>query len=276
MAHREDVFAAPDGTRFYYELAGAGPALVFLHAGITDGRMWNEQFRAFAREHTVLRYDRRGFGQTEAVSGPFSHRLDLHDMLAHLGIERATLVGCSQGGKIALDFALEQAEMVESLVLVASALGGYKFDGTPPQQLEELEEAERLGDLARVNELELQIWVDGPHRLPAQVDPEFRERVREMNGVALSSTFEQGREQLLEPAAVSRLDEVRVPTLIVVGELDTPHTLAVSAVLAERIGGARRVVIEGVAHLPSMERPAVFNRIVSGFLREQGRGQTGG
>lgn len=262
----EDGFADINGTRFYFEMAGEGRSLVLVHAGIADSRMWDEQFRAFARDFRVIRYDRRGFGRTQMTAGPYSHHDDLYRLLRHLKIERAILLGCSQGGKTVMDFTLEHPGVTTALVLVASALGGFEFAGEQPRQWKELEQADAAGDLERVNELELQIWVDGPHRTPRQVDARLRERVREMNRIALHAPQGLSLEQPLEPAAINRLGEIRVPTLVVAGNLDTPKTVAAARVLAEGINGARCVFIEGTAHLPNMERPEEFNRHVLSFL----------
>jgi pimeloyl-ACP methyl ester carboxylesterase len=228
--------------------------------------MWDGQFKDLARHFRVIRYDRRGFGRTQASGGLYSHHDDLYQLLLFLGIERAILLGCSQGGKTVLDFTLEHPPMTEALVLVASALGGLEYTGEQPRQMAELERADEAGDVERVNELELQIWVDGPTRAPHQVDEGLRERVREMNRVALSAQQNPGEEQPLEPSAIKRLREIKVPTLIITGDLDTPKTLFAARVLAEEIKGAQSVVIKGTAHLPNMERPAEFNEKVLSFL----------
>lgn len=264
----ETGFAEINGAQLYYESAGEGPALVLVHAGITDARMWDEQFSAFARSFRVVRYDRRGFGRTQTLSGgtDYSHHEDLRGLLRFLGITRAILVGCSQGGKTVLDFTLERPSVTRALVLVASALGGFEFEGERPRQFEELVRADEAGDVERVNELELQIWVDGPRREPSEVDAGVRQRVREMNRIALSAPQGSGTEQPLEPAAVNRLGEIRVPTLVITGDLDTPRTLETARVLAGEIDGAQSVVIKGTAHLPNMERPEEFNRHVLSFL----------
>ncbi|HEV2914515.1 MAG TPA: alpha/beta hydrolase [Pyrinomonadaceae bacterium] len=263
-------FAELSGARFYYEVAGEGHPLVLVHAGIADLRMWDEQFDAFAAHYRVIRYDRRGFGRTTSRSEPFSHHQDLQSVMCFFGLEGSYLLGCSQGGKTILDFALEYPSMAKALVLVASAVGGFAFSGAAARQQSELEEAELRGDVARVNELELQIWVDGPHRTPSEVDTGLRERVREMNLIALNAEIDAGQEQPLEPPAVDRLEEIGVPTLIVSGELDTPKTLAAADLLAEKIPASRSVVINGTAHLPNMERPEEFNQYVLGFLKSLG------
>ena len=263
---QKNSFAEVGGARFYCEIAGGGPLLVLVHAGIADGRMWDEQFQVFAEHYQVLRYDRRGFGKTAMVAGAYSHHRDLYELLKSQQIEQATLVGCSQGAKTVVDFTLEHPEMTTALVLVAPALGGFTFTGDMPRQAEQLDLAEEAGDIAQVNELELQIWVDGPYRTPDQVDARMRERVREMNSIALQTPDGLGIEQPLEPAAANRLAELHTPTLVIVGDLDTPKTLAAAGFLATHIAGARKLKMTGVAHLPNMERPEEFNRHVLSFL----------
>jgi pimeloyl-ACP methyl ester carboxylesterase len=268
----ESGFADLGGSDFYYELAGEGPALVLLHAGIADRRMWDGQFGALAEHYRVLRYDRRGFGGTGITMDAYSHDGDLAALLSELDIGRATLVGCSQGAKIALDFALTRPGLVASLVLVSPAVSGYRYRAEPPPQTEELEKADDAGDVERVNELELQIWVDGPHRGPGEVDAAVRELVEDMNLKALVLSAATSGEQPPYVGAAERLGEIRVPVLVVAGDLDTPRTLEAAGFLAAGIEGARLEVVKGAAHLPNMERPEEFNRLVLGFLRDSGAG----
>lgn len=267
MTHTD--FAELNGTKFYYERAGAGQPLVLLHAGICDTRMWDAQFGVLAQQYEVVRYDRRGFGQTAMVAGPYAHHHDLQALLQCLAIPRPVLVGCSQGARISLDFALEHPAQVAALVLVAPAISGFSFDGPPPPQAEALDRAEAAGDWETVNELELQVWVDGPQRTPAQVDAAVRAQVRAMNRLALQTPLDLGEETPLDPPAVQRLQEVRVPTLVITGTLDTPKTLAAAELLARNIPNAQTVRMPGTAHLPNMEQPAMFNRQVLEFLGRQ-------
>jgi pimeloyl-ACP methyl ester carboxylesterase len=262
-------FAEIGSTKFYYEMAGEGHPLVLVHAGITDRRMWDDQFYTFARDFRVIRYDRRGFGDTRTDAEAYSHHQDLFNLLNYLCIERAFLVGCSQGGKTIIDFTLEHPEKTDALILVASAVSGFVWKDQMPGQWQALELADAAGDIGHVNELELQIWVDGPHRRPEQVDQKVRERVRQMNHMALMKSAEAGGEQQLEPAAVNRLGEIHAPTLIIIGDLDTCKTLAAADFLAEHISRARKLIMPGTAHLPNMERPEEFNQHVLSFLGNQ-------
>lgn len=259
-----------NGAMLYYEVIGEGEPLVLVHAGIADSRMWEGQVEAFANRYRVIRYDLRGFGKTAMVEGPFSHQEDLRGLLDSLGAERAHLIGCSMGGGAVLDFALRHPERVGALVLVGSAVSGFEADFGPPEQWDELVAADEAGDLGLVSELEVRIWVDGPGRRPEDVDGAVRDLVREMNLIALQNEASGlGEELPPEPPAVDRLAEVGAPSLVMVGDSDQPRTLAAADLLAKELPNARKVVMAGTAHLPNMERPDEFNRIVLDFLEAQ-------
>ena len=262
--------AEVNGASIHYEILGQGDPLVLVHAGIADGRMWEPQMEAFSQRYGVIRYDMRGFGATPAVEEPYSHHDDLRGLLGHLGVERASFVGCSMGGGAVLDFTLEYPEAVAALVLVCSAVGGFDPGVEPPKEWDDLVAADEAGDLERVSELEVRMWVDGPRRGPGAVDPKVRDLVRVMNLIALQNeAAELGEELALEPPAADRLHEIQAPTLIIAGDLDQPRTIRAADLLARSIPEASKVVMPGTAHLPNMERPEEFNRIVLDFLAEQ-------
>ncbi len=262
--------AEVNGASIHYETLGEGEPLVLVHAGIADSRMWEPQMGEFARRYRVIRYDMRGFGETRLIPDPYSHHEDLRGLLDHLGVERATFVGCSMGGGVTLDFALSYPEAVAALVLVGSAIGGFDPDVEPPEEWDELVAADEAGDLERISELEVRMWVDGPGQGTNRVKPEIRDLVREMNLIALRNEDSGVSEQLgLEPPAADRLHEIQAPTLVIIGDLDQPRAIQGSDLLSRSIPESRKVVMPGTAHLPNMERPEEFNRIVLEFLSEQ-------
>jgi len=269
MSMNTQGFAELKGTRFYYEIAGDGLPLVMLHAGIADSCMWDDQFEFFAHHFRVLRYDLRGYGQTRPVEGTFSHYEDLAALLHYLHIDRAALIGCSKGGSIALDFALSYPQKASALILIGAPPNGYPFTGDPPPQWEEAVAAFREGDLERVSELEVQVWVDGRFRKPGEVAPAIRDKVRAMNLLALrNEKAALGQEQSLVPPAYGRISQVRVPVLVITGALDDPEINAACRLVHEQIAGAQALTIEGTAHLPNMEAPDLFNRRVLAFLQQ--------
>lgn len=259
--------AEVNGARLWYEEAGGGPALVLLHGHLLDSGQWDDQLPAYAREHRAVRYDARGFGRSDPAAGPFSFSEDLGALLDFLGIQRASLMGCSGGGTTIVDFALTHPERVDALVLVGGALSGYRFSGKRPAAMVERAEALERGDLERAVELGLRLSTDGPRR-PEEVDARARERTREMLARRDARPDPAVHARWAEPPAVSRLAEIRAPTLVVVGEHDLPALHAVAGLVVREVRGARKEVIADAGHHPNMEHPAGFNELVLAFLRE--------
>ena len=268
----ETGFVEVDGARLWYEAMGSGEPLVLLHAGVADSRMWDDQVAVFAAGFRLIRYDARRFGRSGAARGSYSPWADLAALLAGLGIERAHLLGLSMGGAVALDAALEFPDLVASLVLVATRPSELAPSTALRDAWATVDSAVEAGDLARANELELRMWVDGPHRQPGAVDPAARALVGQMNAALLAGP-DEGETQPLDPPAVGRLGEIAVPTLVIVGDQDQPDVIAGGEVLVREIPGARGVVMVGTAHLPNLERPDEFNALVLNFLDELGEGR---
>ncbi len=251
----------------YYEVAGEGYPLLLLHAGVADSRMWDDQFPIFAQHYRTMRYDLRGFGQSQWKSGLFASYEDPIALFNLLDVQKAHVIGISLGAMVALDFALAHPERVASLVLVAPGVGGTQ----PSEQIRRFSQEEdtlvEKGDLPAATELNLRFWVDGPQRTATQVNPTVRQRVYEMQYHAFTVPMpEDADEQELQPPAITRLADVRVPTLIIVGDLDLPEKLELTAHLASSIPGARSEIITGAAHMVSMEQPQEFNHLVLNFL----------
>lgn len=262
-------FADLNGTRIHYEVRGEGTAVTFIHAGIANLHMWDVQMDDFAASHRALRYDVRGWGETIWNDAPYSNHEDLCALLHHLDIEKTVLVGCSWGGKIALDFALAYPEMVTALVLVDTSLGGYEWTSQGFADKEKLSTAAlEAGEIAQAAELEAQIWVDGRNRTHP-----VENSVRQHALALIENTFTRpegsGEQSTLRPPALERLDEIQVPVRILVGEYDWPDVHAIAELLEAKLPLAEeRTIVLETAHLPNMERPSRFNKIVLGWLEK--------
>lgn len=261
------------GARFFGERSGEGETVVFLHAGVADRRMWRDQMAAFSGRYETVAYDRRGFGKTVTEDEPFSHVEDLRAVLDQLGRSTASLVGCSQGGRIALDFALAYPERVRKLVLIAAAVSGAPPPETIPAEIEqrliELDEAETSGDLTRINELEAHLWLDGPTSAIGRVKGEVRDLFLDMNGIALQ--LPELTQEVEPVSAYERLTEVQIPVLVIWGALDFPHLRERCRHLVERIPAAEGIEILDTAHLPNLEKPELINRLLTDFLENKSR-----
>jgi pimeloyl-ACP methyl ester carboxylesterase len=258
-----------EGTRVYHEVHGQGPAVILLHAGVADLRMWDPQVEHLSSRFTVICYDMRGFGRTELAPGAFSDHEDVIALMDSLGVDTAILMGSSYGGQVAIDACLSRPDRIRALVLVAPNVGGHYAPPELKAFAEEEGAALKRGDLDGAVELNLRTWVDGPHRGPAEVDSTVRSRVGEMQRNVFEKTFPDGViPRSLDPPAATRLSEIAAPTLVVVGSLDVAAFVDLAGWVASEIPGARLVTIDDAAHMVSMERPDAFNDTVDGFLTE--------
>jgi 3-oxoadipate enol-lactonase len=256
-------------TDLYWEQAGEGSPVVLLHEGIADSRMWEPQWAEYSKRFRMVRYDMRGFGQSPAAVGKFSLSGDLVQLLDGLELGPATLIGVSLGGSVAMETTIARPDLVSRLVLVAPGLRGFEMNDETKAGWEEEEAALERGDVDAAVEVNMRMWVDGPSREPGEVDPEVRTKVAEMQRRAIEIYLEAGEEGEHQPLVDdwgSRLAEISVPTLVIVGELDRPEMLDITERLEAEIPDARRVTIPGTAHVPSMERAEQFDRIVLDFL----------
>jgi pimeloyl-ACP methyl ester carboxylesterase len=257
-----------NGARIHYERSGSGFPLLLIHAGIADSRMWEPQAKAWVNQFDMIRPDLRGFGDSELPPAPYSNRADLIGLLDHLGVDRAHVIGCSMGGTVAIDLALEHPERVERLVLVAGGVSGSNLGEADAALFGDIEAADKAGDLDAVNRAEVRLWVDGPRRPEGGAPAAVRDLVLDMNGRSLHTDWAAAEHQSLDPPAIGRLGDIKAPTLVIVGDEDLPHASANASVIIAKVPGARRASIKDAAHLPSLERPDEFNRLVLDFLTE--------
>jgi 3-oxoadipate enol-lactonase len=257
------VFVSVNGARLAVsDSGGDGDPVVFVHAGVADRRMWAPLAAELPAGLRLITYDMRGFGDSELPPGGYSDARDLVALLDELSLERVALVGASQGGRVALEVASAWPERIGALVLLDAAVEDHDWSA----QVREFGAAEgaavEAGDVDRAVELNVRLWVDGP-REPEAVPSELRELVTDMQRRAIELQIAVEAE---EDAVGVEPERITAPTLIVVGELDVPDFHAIADRLAEGIPGARRETVAGVAHLPSLEKPAEVARLIASAL----------
>ena len=253
----------------HYEETGTGDAVVLLHSGGLDLRMWDQQVPALAATHRVIRVDARGHGRSETPTEPFRQCDDIAELLRHLGVRRATLVGVSMGGGAATDTALEYPDLVAGLVVCGVGTNEPTFTDPWLTGLQrQMAEAEQRLDAPAWIDLFVQALVIGPYRTANQVDPEVLARCHAM---VTETVTKHARPEAVAPTHVQgsweRLSEIGVPAMGVYGTLDAPDHVAMVKRFAAAVPGCRVVPIEGAGHVPNMERPAEFNEALLSFLR---------
>jgi len=270
---------------FGYDEAGSGPAVVLVHAGLADRRMWDHQFRALSARYRVIRFDWRGYGESGDAVGEVARHEDLLALMDALGVRQAALIGCSFGGAHAVDAALCAPERVTALGLICSGLSGYEWS---PQTLALMRErvhaavpADRLkrygdrtaaqvdpADVEAIAQANVRLMVVGPDRDQTDLEPAVWEQALEMcRGVfAREWNGPVFTERGLTPPALGRLSQVNVPTLVVNGLADLPGVQEIAKLLADGIGGARRLDLPATGHLPPLERPEQVTAALTRFL----------
>jgi pimeloyl-ACP methyl ester carboxylesterase len=258
--------AEVNGARLWYEIAGNGPPLALIHGFTLDHRMWDDQFEAFAAHYRVLRYDLRGFGASSVPDGPYRHEDDLAALLTQFGMERAGIVGLSLGGQIATDFTLAHPQMVTTLVVVDSVLGGHHWSPEWDAAVIPVWKAGRAGDIANAKSR----WLDMGLFTPGRRDPAVGARLEQMvSDYSGWHWLHHDPVRGIEPPAAEQLGRIAARTLVVIGDEDLPDFLAVADQLAREIPGAQKLVLPGTGHMANMEAPDTFNDAVRRFLTAQ-------
>jgi 3-oxoadipate enol-lactonase len=262
MVHREASPLAVDGV--HGEVAGAGPPVVLSHDGLLDSRSWDAQFGVLTADHRVARWDRRGYGRSPRPTAPFSSVEDLAAVVRAVSDTPATLVGCSFGGFFSLQVALDHPRLVAALVLVGPVVTGLPLSehfltrGGRPRPALDAPAADQVA-----------YWSETDPWFVAPANTAARQRLRAL----LTASPQNLRppmelERLPERPALPRLGEIAVPTLIVAGEQDVADVHAHCGAIEAAVPGARRVVLPGSGHVPHLEVPEAFNRVLLGFLAE--------
>lgn len=254
-------------TSLYYEAKGRGLPIVFVSGGgILDRRGWDEQFEFFSKYYRVIRYDVRGIGKSARPQTPFSHSEDLNELLRLLEIECAHVVGLSVGGAIAIDFAITHPAMVDHLVLVAS---GLSSDSKSDENIQGLDVLSTLVKTKGIEHL-IQLTLDAPFVLSKE-NTAAREKVRQIY-LENEDIFQSGFPlyvlwRPIQPPPETRLATIRVPTLIVRGDKDSPVYAAMTDKISRGIPQSTTVMIPGGTHFLNLEKPDEFNHAVLNFLR---------
>lgn len=256
------------------EVVGSGDPVVFLHAGVCDSRMWRAQLDAVGANNKAIAYDRRGFGETHAEKEEFSAVADLVAVIDAVANGRpAILVACSQGGGVALDAALRHPSYVRALVLISPNVTGSPPAIYAPEikgLMAQLQEAEAVGDLDRVNAMKARLLLDGPLAPEGRVMGQARRLFLDMNGISLRSP--PTGTNLDVASAYHRLGEISAPSLVMWGDLEFPHIQERSRHIATAMLNGSGYELRGTAHLPSLDRPADITGLLSEFInRRSGR-----
>lgn len=249
--------------QIYYEDIGQGQPLIFIHGRTLDSRMWQPQIDFFHSSHRCITYDLNGFGQSEIPTDGYDPVLTLQELLDHLKISKVTIVALSLGTHIAINFALENPQYLDKLVLMSCTIPGAKFSDDFIADWSAVETAGEKGDF----DLAKQLWLNC--QAFSQLKKNNPKNYQLFQKIISSYTcwdIHQAPSKLSRPDAVDRLSEILCPTLIVSGDHDYPDFINNGRLLARNLPNSKSVIIANSSHMINLEFPQAVNKLISDFL----------
>lgn len=255
------AFVDVEGSKLYYEECGTGPeAVVLIHDGIVHSAVWDDVWPTFCKRGHTIRYDRRGYGRTPASTAWYTETEDLAALLRHRKVTRAILVGSSHGGELSIDFTLQYPSLVRQLVLVGAVVSGLPnndhFLNRGIANSQPFDKGDVPGGLSN--------WAKDKYLLA----PGHDAAKKRLLDLLTANPQDMTHSDYARPtqAALPRLKEIRIPTLILTGDADIPDVHAHAGAIEAGIPGSKRVILPETGHLMYLEKPAEFSRAVITFI----------
>ena len=262
MAQLQQGFINISDGNLFYQKKGNGPPILFLHGLCLDHRMWEDQVNYFSDSFTCISIDLRGFGKSSVPgSTPYSFHADINTLLDSLHIEEpVVLIALSMGGKAAVNFSLAYPHKTKALILADVAIDGYNFEEFI---LKPIYDAGMQKGVDTAN----QLFLDHPLFSTAKSDSTVFKRLRDM--ILSYSGWQWVHKnpiQSLTPPAIDQLEKIKVPVLIITGEKDMRDFQQIADILHKNIKHSLKKQIPEAGHMSNMEKPVLFNSLVSDFL----------
>jgi 3-oxoadipate enol-lactonase len=259
------TFVDVEAGKLYYEECGTGPdTVILIHDGIAHSAVWDDVWPTFCKRFHTIRYDRRGYGRSPASTTWYTETEDLATLLRNRKVSHAVLVGSSHGGELSIDFTLQYPALVRQLVLVGAVVSGLPYTdhflNRGINNSQPFEKNDVPGGLAN--------WAKDKYLLASGHDSSKKRLLELLN----SNPQDMTHSDYARPtqAALHRLREIRVPTLILTGDADIPDVHAHAGAIEAGVAGSKRVVVSDAGHLMYLEKPEEFSRVVIGFIDANG------
>jgi pimeloyl-ACP methyl ester carboxylesterase len=261
-AHAE--FFVHEVDRLHYEVTGHGsPIILVSGGGGMDARQWDFVAPGLAQSHRVITYEPRGVGKSDNPTVKYSDTADLNGLLDHLGLDSVILIGVSSAGGFALEFAIQYPDRVSRVVAAAPFVPGFEFSEVMMTRLNDFNRAAQQG-----RDVFLDKMFADPHFIPAPLDRTVRNLARKI----MTDQFDKGDEFdetltiPLQPPLIEQLAAIRVPVLMLAGELDHPEVLRRNKFLTAEIRSAEESMIPDAGHNGQLENPDAFRNAMKSFL----------
>lgn len=262
----EDRFIDVDGATLRVRSAGEGPAVVLVHGWALDLDMWRAQIDRLSHRYRVVAFDRRGFGRSTGEPAIEQDVLDVDRLLERFDIEQAIVVGMSQGARVALRWALKHPRRASCLVLDAPPA-----EGLPQPPVGEEIPIEHYRELLRREGIDAfrRLWLQHPYMQLHSNDASVRQLLREIVARYTAKDLLMEQRPQSSPVEARDLRQLRVRTLVLSGEYDSPQRRSIAKLLTQTIENARLHTIAGAGHLAALDAPDLYTQILLEFFSSQ-------
>ena len=260
---RGTKIAVPNG-ELYFESIGEGDPLILIHSGFSDRRNWNHQIQNLKEKFNTIIYDQRGSGHSSVIASAFSPADDLKALMDYLKIPKASIVGHSIGGTIALDFALQYPDRVTTLALLAPGLNGYSWSK------EYIDLMQSVWGVLDPKEMTNR-FLSSPFYSIAMRDSNISSEIttitqQSFEKVLTWKTFNPQDVQWFFSQPISHLKNLRVPTLVTYGDQDSHDIKQIAQILRESLPNVEEAQIRNSDHLLNFEEPRKLNSLIIDFI----------
>lgn len=250
--------------KIYYETKGHGEAIILLHPGLTDLRMWRQQVDALSKDYQIICYDQRGYGKSDLPTKNYSPNADLLTLLDSLKIEKANFVGICMGALHAMEFAIEYPDKINTLAVSGISFLNWKYSDDVKKKHIEFSSIVTEGSDKAIETIKTDpFWkqtIPSDNYETAQRD--FL-RLLEENKRAFTANW-QFKEQIF--TTMDKISEIDKPVLVIRPEKEVDYMIEIADYLIEKLDNVKEVNIKAAGHLSNMEKPNEFNRIILAFI----------
>lgn len=260
-------FTDSNGTKIFYQVRGEGEPLVLIMGFGADGDVWEKHAAVYEQHFKCIIIDNRGVGKSDQPKGPYTTAIMAADTIAvmdHAGVDEARVAGISMGGAIAQELALGYPKRVKSLALISTWPVFNNYAKTVYNNLKKLRVTSKPEDFMEL----LQLWIFAPpYYNEGMVDlKEGQQGARDNESPQTQNGFEGQLDACIHHDTVSRLDQIRVPTLITIGDMDIFTPPAFSKILHDGIEGSEYVSFPTGGHVHHWEDLERFNKVTTDFF----------
>lgn len=274
MLTQDDDFFTIADSLIHYKISGEGSPVLLLHGAGLNLDAWDTQIQQLNNNnYKTIRYSELAHGKTKRGNFDLKGTEIIDRFIAEkckCSGQKINIIGLSWGGVLAADYALKHPDKVGKIILVSPGINGWDWFSYPKtrNKYEVLKKAYEDNDSMKVGELSYNYWIIGPNRKESELDEQLRVRMRGMILFNMENHWGESRSSLDSNKSIDRLNEIKIPSLIISGDQDAEDILEIAKIYKSGIKNSKHIILKNVGHSLNVEKPKEFNNIILSFLNE--------